>query len=180
MAVRRAARGSRSAGRAGGAAASPPAAGHSGEPPATSITIGNSLPEIAAVTAHCRQVAQRAQLDADTLADLLVALDEILSNAIRYAFPGGGLHPITVHFRLDDAAVEMVIEYGGVPFDPADALPPADRDRPLAERRLGGLGIHFTQALMDGMRYSRIGEVNRVTLTKKRAHSRGAPTDGHA
>ncbi|MCL4183757.1 MAG: ATP-binding protein [Burkholderiaceae bacterium] len=147
--------------------------------PVTTITIGNSLPEIAAVDAQCRRIAGFARLDADTLADLLLALDEILSNAIRHAFPDGGQHPITVRFHVDEQAIEVAIEYGGVPFDPADA-PPPDRDKPLAERRTGGLGLHFTQALMDGLRYCRVGDVNRVTLVKKRAHRRGADSDGPA
>lgn len=178
MAVRRAARGSRSAGRSAGDVVSRVGPDGARQPPVATITIGNSLPEIAAVTAQCRRVAELAQLDGDALADVLLALDEILSNAIRHAFPQGGSHPITVRFHVGEAAIEVAIEYGGVPFDPADA-PPPDRERPLAERRVGGLGLHFTQALMDELRYRRIGDVNRVTLMKKRTHHTGARTDGH-
>lgn len=179
MAGRRAVRGSRSAGRPAGAAASRLDPQRAARDPVAAITIDNSLTELVAVTTQCRRVAELAQLDADARADLLLALDEILSNAIRHAFPDGGTHPITVRFHLDETAIEVTIEYGGVPFDPVDA-PPPDRDRPLAERRVGGLGLHFTRALMDEVRYRRIDDVNRVTLTKTRTHRRGARTDGHA
>lgn len=141
------------------------------------VTIGNALPEIAAVAQRCREFAQGAGMDADALADLQVALDEVLSNAIRYAFPDGGSHPIDVRFRASARAVEVTIEYGGIAFDPADA-PPPDLRSPLAERREGGLGIHFVRQLMDETRYRRAGGRNRVTLVRKLGRESGAVADG--
>lgn len=129
------------------------------------VTIGNSLPEIAAVADECRRIAERIGLDASATADVQVALDEIVSNAIRYAFPEGERHSISVRFRVVDAALEVTIEYSGVAFDPANA-PPPDRSAPLAQRRVGGLGAHFARELMDEIRYRRVGELNRVTLVR--------------
>lgn len=122
---------------------------------------------MAAVADECRRVAQDAGLDASALADVQVAIDEIVSNAVRHAFPDGGRHSITVRFRSVGAALEVTIEYGGVPFDPAEAPAPPDRGTPLANRAPGGLGLHFARELMDEVRYRRIGDLNRVTLTRK-------------
>lgn len=133
---------------------------------AGAITIGNTLSEMAAVVDECRRVARDAGLDASAHADVQVAIDEIVSNAIRYAFPEGGRHPITVRFRLVGTALEVTIEYGGVPFDPAQAPSPPDRGTPLADRPVGGLGAHFARKLMDEVRYRRIGDLNCVTLTR--------------
>lgn len=143
----------------------------------TAITIGNVLPEIAAVAQRCREFARDAGIGADVLADLQVALDEVLSNAIRYAFPDGGSHPIDVRFRASARAVEVTIEYGGIAFDPADA-PPPDLRSPLGERREGGLGIHFVRQLMDETRYRRAGGRNRVTLVRQLRRQSGAAADG--
>ncbi len=142
-----------------------------------SITIGNALPEIAAVAQCCSDFARRAGIDANALADLQVALDEVLSNAIRHAFPDGGFHPIDVRFRLSASAVEVTIEYAGLAFDPLSAAPP-DLDSPLSERSEGGLGIHFVRQLMDETRYRRIGETNHLTLTRRRTRHTGARSDG--
>lgn len=146
---------------------------------AASITIGNALPEIAAVAQCCRDFARRAAIDANALADLQVALDEVLSNAIRHAFPDGGSHPIDVRFRLSESVVEVTIEYAGLAFDPLSAAPP-DLSTPLSERSEGGLGIHFVRQLMDETRYGRIGNINRLTLTRKREPRTGARSDGTA
>lgn len=143
----------------------------------TAITIGNALPEIAAVAQRCREFAQGAGIDADALADLQVALDEVLSNAIRYAFPDGGSHPIDVRFRGSAHTVEVTIDYGGIAFDPANA-PPPDLHAPPGERRGGGLGIHFVRQLMDETRYRRTGGRNRVTLVRKLRRQSGAAADG--
>ena len=148
-------------------------------PPVTEITIGSTLPEIAAVAKCCSEFAQHARNDADALADLQVAIDEVLSNAIRHAFPDGGAHPIDVRFRLSASAVEVTIEYAGVAFDPAGAAPP-DLRSPLSERREGGLGIHFVRQLMDETRYSRIGDRNQLTLTRRLKRRTGAGSDGTA
>ena len=141
------------------------------------ITIGSALPEIAAVAQCCRDFAQHARIDADALADLQVALDEVLSNAIRHALPDGGSHPIDVRFRLSASAVEVTVEYAGPAFDPASAAPPELRS-PLSERSEGGLGIHFVRQLMDETRYRRVGERNRLTLIRRLARRTGAGSDG--
>lgn len=148
-------------------------------PAVKEITIAGALPEIAAAAQCCREFAQQAHIDADILADLQVALDEVLSNAIRHAFPDGGSHPIDVRFRLSASAVEVTIEYAGPAFDPAGAAPP-DLRSPLSERTAGGLGIHFVRQLMDETRYRRVGERNRLTLTRLLTRRTGAGPDGTA
>lgn len=145
--------------------------------PMAVITIGNSMPEIAAVAARCREFGRLAGLDADALVDLQLALDEILSNAIRHALPDTDSRTIDVHFLARDDAIEVTVEYEGVPFDPAEA-PPPDRRSPLPERRVGGLGVHFARELLDEMQYRRIGKLNRMTLIRKLPRPAGSDADG--
>jgi serine/threonine-protein kinase RsbW len=51
------------------------------------------------------------------------------------------------------------------PFDPLTVAPP-DRTAPLAERKVGGFGIHFVRNLLIELAYQRIGDRNRLVLTK--------------
>ncbi|HRO60235.1 MAG TPA: ATP-binding protein [Burkholderiaceae bacterium] len=142
------------------------------------IVIADSLPEIGRVHEPCRQAADEAGLGAGALADLLLILDEILSNAIRHAFPHGGVNEITVGFRVRRSGLEATVEYGGIAFDPADA-PLPDRCSSLHERPLGGLGVHFVRELADELRYRRVGGRNRVMLTMRTgAGTRRKGSDG--
>src|SRR5690606_29375570 len=108
--------------------------------------------------------ADAAGLGAGARADLLLILDELLSNAIRHAFPDGGAHAIDLKFRVRRSGLEATVEYGGVAFDPATA-PLPERRSSLDERPLGGLGVHFVRELADELRYRRVGDRNRVILT---------------
>jgi len=130
------------------------------------VSIVNALPEIGRVHEPCRRAADAAGLGAGARADLLLILDELLSNAIRHAFPDGGAHAIDLKFRVRRSGLEAMVEYGGVAFDPATA-PLPERRSSLDERPLGGLGVHFVRELADELRYRRVGDRNRVILTMR-------------
>jgi serine/threonine-protein kinase RsbW/sigma-B regulation protein RsbU (phosphoserine phosphatase) len=53
----------------------------------------------------------------------------------------------------------------GIPFDPLTVAPP-DTTLPLADRDVGGLGIHLVRHLVDDIIYRRIGARNETTLVK--------------
>ena len=57
-----------------------------------------------------------------------------------------------------------IVDYG-IPFDPLEADTP-DTSLPLAERTIGGLGIHLVQNMVDEFTYERDGDRNIVVLVK--------------
>jgi serine/threonine-protein kinase RsbW len=130
------------------------------------LTIRNDLAELPSVSQVLDGVAQGAGMRAQALIQLHVALDEILSNAIKYAWPDGGSHCLRISFDVRDDAMEVVIVDDGRPFDPRAHAPPepaATGSRP----RPGGLGLHLARQLVDGFGYARVDDCNRVTLTKR-------------
>jgi serine/threonine-protein kinase RsbW len=68
--------------------------------------------------------------------------------------------------RSDEQDLILEIEEDRVPFNPLDS-PPPDITKPIAERRMGGLGIHLVRQLMDSLAYER-REGKNYLLTKKR------------
>lgn len=98
--------------------------------------------------------------------DLYVVLDEVLSNILKYGYDDDAAHPIHVKLSANDAAVEIVIEDDGRAYDPF-ASPAPDPGLPLAERPLGGLGLHFVRNLMDDVKYQRENNRNYLFLKKK-------------
>lgn len=109
-----------------------------------------------------------------TLVELQVALDEIVSNIIKYAWPEGGSHELTVCLTAHGGAVEIEIIDDGQAFDPLSAPTPV---RPPKGRRPrpGGVGIHMTRKLIDGIEYVRTDGRNHIILTKR--YAGGAPPE---
>lgn len=97
-----------------------------------------------------------------------VALDEILSNVVRYGFSSqGSSGRIEIELRLEPETFEMVILDDAPPFNPLEAEPP-DTSLDLDKRPVGGLGIEIVRRLMDVTEYQRVDDGrNRLTLRRR-------------
>ena len=96
-----------------------------------------------------------------------VALDEVLSNIIRYAYPdGNGVFTISLSFDTGRKMVGMTICDCGTAFNPLDREEP-DISLPAEERPIGGLGIFLVKKMMDEVTYDRKDGQNMLTLRKK-------------
>lgn len=78
-----------------------------------------------------------------------LALDELLSNVVKYAYDDGAVHPIGVKLDLGEPA-SLTIEDDGKPFNPLADAPPPVLDGPVEDRPIGGLGLHILKRM--GMR----------------------------
>jgi serine/threonine-protein kinase RsbW len=130
------------------------------------ITIVNRRAEFARVAGVLDRLGAERHLAPDMVADMQVALDEVLTNITEYAYTDNAEHKIHICFRLRDNVLEAVIEDDGAPFDPL-AIPAPDVSAPLHQRRVGGVGIHFVRNLMDEVVYDRVGDRNRLVLRKR-------------
>ena len=130
------------------------------------ITIVNQGSELARVAGLLYRLGAEHHLAPEALADMQVALDEVLTNITNYAYTDKAEHQIRIRFELLDNVLEAVIEDDGAPFDPL-AITAPDVSTPLRERRVGGVGIHFVRSLMDEVAYDRTGERNRLVLRKR-------------
>ena len=97
---------------------------------------------------------------------LQVALDEILSNVIKYAWTDGEKHKLRVSINVRDDGVEVIILDDGKPFDPRSVAPPQPLEAGRRPRP-GGLGIHMVKQLVDSYDYKRLDGHNQVTLKKR-------------
>lgn len=98
--------------------------------------------------------------------DLYVVLDEVLSNILKYGYDDDAAHQIRVKLSASDAVVAIAIVDDGREYDPF-ASPAPDPALRLAERPLGGLGLHFVRSLMDEVKYRRENNRNHLFLNKK-------------
>lgn len=119
---------------------------------------------IAAVNSWLADARAAFDLPADVVLRLSLVLEELVANVAAY----GGRSPCRVELSLAavDGGVDVVLDDNGVPFDPT-ALPAPDVDANLADRPVGGLGIHLVRNLMDDVRYARVDGHNVLTLRKR-------------
>lgn len=143
----------------------------------TEMVIANRPEELARVAAQLDDLGVRLGLPRDAVADMNVSLDEVLTNVLSHAYDDAGVHEIRIALAVYPDALEAEVEDDGRPFDPLTVAPP-DRGAPLAERKVGGLGIHFMRNLLSGLAYQRIGNRNRLVLTKALVAGPGTGNDG--
>ncbi len=131
-----------------------------------SLVLRNHLSELGrmseAVSAWCRENAVSAAAEFQ----VTLALDEIVSNVIRYGWKDDGEHQLHVRLSRLENELRVEVEDDGTPFNPLE-VPAADVNRPLDERPVGRLGIHLVRQVMDGLDYRRLDGKNLLVMKKK-------------
>jgi serine/threonine-protein kinase RsbW len=134
-------------------------------PQTTHIVIRNDVADLAALTAAMERVGADHGMPEQSLFQLQVALDEMVSNVFRYAWPEADAHDIEIRITARHDGVEVEIIDDGRMFDPRDA-PKRDKPLPGQRPRPGGVGVQMTKQLVDRIDYARVGNRNHTTLTK--------------
>lgn len=99
-----------------------------------------------------------------TVEEVLLAVDEALTNIIRHAYRGKS-GKMTVDVDITGDKIEFVLEDRGEKFDPTQVPPPE-----LPRQKPGGLGVHFIRTIMDQVIYEgQQAEGNRLRLIKYKA-----------
>ena len=96
-----------------------------------------------------------------------VALDEVLSNIVKYARTAAGERAeVDVQMDLRGDSLEVVVIDDAVAFNPLEA-PRPDVTQPVETRKVGGLGLALVAKLMDAVEYQRNGDRNRLLLRRR-------------
>jgi anti-sigma regulatory factor (Ser/Thr protein kinase) len=134
-------------------------------------TLLNNSRDLERVPVLIEQLVAGANLPRGPVAAMNVALDEVLSNVVKYGYPDEGVHHIQLRLLLSDEELVAEVRDDGRPFNPLNAAVP-DLGAPLARRAEGGLGIHFVRTLMTAVTYTREAKHNllvlRISLEKPR------------
>jgi serine/threonine-protein kinase RsbW len=108
-----------------------------------------------------RSVARTLEsVDGGVVAEVLLALDEAVSNAIRHGSRAGD--PVEVTVDSDSEWVEMSVRDGG----PTPRLPRLPAEPPPA-LQTGGRGLWLILQLVDEVRLQRIGEGTRLIMRRR-------------
>lgn len=109
--------------------------------------------------------ADRAGISDELRSDLLVIVDEVVSNLLKYG--GVKREELDLEIRASIEGSDLVLRFSdsGLPFDPLSAKAPV-LEIPVEQRRNGGLGIHLIRTLTDSQRYARENGRNVLVLTR--------------
>ena len=118
---------------------------------------------LSAASAFAEERLDAASCPPKAKAQLLVALDEVLSNIARCSGASG--IAIDMRFSREPRGVALSISDDGTPFDPL-RVPPPDTSLSSEDRPIGGLGLLLLRKTMDDLTYRYANKCNILTLRK--------------
>ncbi len=123
----------------------------------------SDVASLVSVTAELEKRLAEGDVPHEVVYACSLALEEIFTNILRYAYADAEAHEVRFAARLTDDHVVLRFEDGGRAFDPLAAKPP-DLRVPPEERPIGGLGIHLVRKIAEEIEYERAGGLNRLTV----------------
>ena len=126
----------------------------------------NEDQELNRVAEFMESVCDELQLDMHQAMKLQLAMEEMVTNVIFYAYPKGTNADITLTAESDGQELTFVLSDTGKPFDPT-AKEDADIESNPMDREQGGMGILIVKNIMNEVTYQRLGETNQLTMKKK-------------
>lgn len=96
-----------------------------------------------------------------------LALEEILTNVLKYGYDDHNEHRIEVSLEIGDYEVVIECSDDGRPFNPLSAPTPQMKDS-VHECEEGGLGLHLVREMVNRMTYRYQGGRNLLTMGIKR------------
>ena len=130
-----------------------------------SLLLDGTLSELARLTAEIARFCRDHALAEDVEFDLNLVLEELFANALRHGGCQGMREAVRVDLRIMEDGVLIEFADRGAPFDPTGAAEP-QLDAPLAERGIGGLGLHLVRQIVRDLRYERVHGWNRLTMRR--------------
>jgi anti-sigma regulatory factor (Ser/Thr protein kinase) len=134
-----------------------------------SIEIPNSLDQLSGVRKWLKDGMDEANFPSALANQVMVAVDEAVSNVIEHAFPDikPGTGQVRIRQVVSEDSFRIELEDDGMRnYDPRTAANVLIEEHVAAGKR-GGLGIFLMRRIMDVVDYhSEAGRFNRLTLIK--------------
>ncbi len=130
------------------------------------LYIKNELEQLTRLYEFLNQQATAYGWEEQLLMQIKLAVEEVVTNVILYAYPGKKDQDIRIDMSLENGLLTIVITDNGIAFNPLEREEP-DISLPMEERPIGGLGIYLVKQLMTNVTYTRSSKKNTLTMTKK-------------
>ena len=109
---------------------------------------------------------EEIKVDHKKIYQINLALEEILVNISKYAYPGNkGVIDISFEISDNHKQLKVVIKDKGKDFNPLEKEDP-DLDESVEKRKIGGLGIYIVKNMVDDIKYQRLNNENILEFIK--------------
>ena len=129
------------------------------------LHIKNELEQLTRLYEFLDLQASTYGLEEQLSMQIKLALEEVVTNVILYAYPDKKDQDIRIDMNYRDELLTIVITENGTAFNPLEMKEP-DISLPPEERPIGGLGIYLVKQLMTEVIYTRSSGKNILTMTK--------------
>lgn len=130
-----------------------------------SLVIESALENLKDVRSFINEAGHTLNIDADTLGDLCLVVDEAVTNIIVHGYddqPG----PIEIHVSAEQVDLVIQIRDQAAAFNDSDVEAP-HLDEALSERAYGGMGVYLIRSLTDEHEFRSLPEQgNELRLVK--------------
>ncbi|MBF2055919.1 MAG: ATP-binding protein [Cyanobacterium sp. T60_A2020_053] len=137
------------------------------------LTVSAHLDSLKTIAEYVVKVAKSADLEKKATYKLRLAVDELATNIINYAYIYKNAESekiIELESKVSDHAVIITVIDNGIPFDSTKKLESESETikKPIEERGIGGLGIFLAFDGVDDFTYQRLDghNVNILTVYK--------------
>ncbi len=127
------------------------------------FSIGGELAEFVRLSAEVHEFLRAGGVANETLFAVELALEEVVTNILKYAQLDPVAGRITVHLERTPERVLLVIEDNGRQFDPVQAAEP-DLGGRIEDRPVGGAGLCLLRRMVQLLRYERRGANNHLEI----------------
>ena len=118
------------------------------------------MESVAHVSGFLEAQLEKMEITTKTANRLMIAMDEIYSNIVRYS----GAKSAQVRCTAEEGRLTLTFRDDGKPYNPLEAEEP-DIAASVEDREIGGLGIFMVRKLMDNVDYMYKDGHNVLTLT---------------
>ncbi len=133
-----------------------------------SLCIESALSELERLHDAVAELGEAGNWPPDLVFQVDLVLEELIVNTVNYGYDDDARHEIEITLTSDADVFTVEIIDGGHAFNPLSDAPEPDLDAEIADRPIGGLGIHLMRAMMDEVHYRREQDKNYLTLIKRR------------
>ncbi len=131
-----------------------------------SFPVDPTLEGISQLSEQVQEFAESCDVPSVHLQRVSLAIDELLTNIILYGTDQETPPAILVSVTIDECDLRVEVEHTGPAFDPFQDAALPDTSLGVEKRPIGGLGIFLVRSLMTSVHYQRVGDRNRVRLTR--------------
>ena len=132
------------------------------------LQLWNQLGELERIVKLLDEISEAWHIPSRVIMEVNLVLEELFANIVFYAFDDGLEHQIQLSIEHpDEGILDIRVEDDGKPFNLLEKETQDNLDKPLHERTVGGLGIHFIRTMMTKVAYERTNGKNIVFLTRK-------------